>query len=222
MASYVGRRRLRDRVRPGGRRRYVRRARPREQRLAATPTASSTLTCPAPDDDVRLGADWALQDPDDYIATFQRAVPAALAESGVDPADVVGVGIDFTACTMLPDDRGRDPALARPRASSRAACLGEALEASRGAAGGGPHQRGREPARRAVARRATAARSRRSGSTRRRSRSSTRRPRSTRAADRLIEAADWVVWQLTGERDAQQLHGRLQGHLVAAGRLSRR
>ena len=35
---------------------------------------------PGPDDDVRLGADWALQDADDYIATFQRAVPAALAE----------------------------------------------------------------------------------------------------------------------------------------------
>ena len=46
--------------------------------------------------------------------------------------------------------------------------------------------------------RATAAGSRRSGSSRRRSRSSTRRPRSTTRADRLIEAADWVVWQLTG------------------------
>ena len=60
---------------------------------------------PAPDDDVRLGPDWALQDPDDYLRTFQQAVPAALAEAGVDPADVVGVGIDFTACTMLPDAR---------------------------------------------------------------------------------------------------------------------
>ena len=45
---------------------------------------------------------------------------------------------------------------------------------------------------------ATAAGSRRSGSSRRPSRSSTRRPRVYRAADRLIEAADWVVWQLTG------------------------
>jgi L-ribulokinase len=57
---------------------------------------------PAPDDDVRLGPDWALQDPDDYLRTFQQAVPAALAAAGVDPAAVVGVGIDFTACTMLP------------------------------------------------------------------------------------------------------------------------
>jgi L-ribulokinase len=25
-----------------------------------------------------------------------------LRESGVDPADVIGIGVDFTACTMLP------------------------------------------------------------------------------------------------------------------------
>ena len=51
---------------------------------------------------VRLEPDWALQDPADYIRTFQRAVPAVLRQSGVDPADVIGLGIDFTACTMLP------------------------------------------------------------------------------------------------------------------------
>ena len=34
---------------------------------------------PAPDDDVRLAPEWALQDPDDYLRTFQQAVPAAVA-----------------------------------------------------------------------------------------------------------------------------------------------
>jgi len=57
---------------------------------------------PAPDDDVQLGPEGALQDPDDYLHTYQRAVPTAIAEAGVDPADVIGIGIDFTACTMLP------------------------------------------------------------------------------------------------------------------------
>jgi L-ribulokinase len=57
---------------------------------------------PAPDDDVVLGSDWALQDPMDYVQTVQETVPALLAETGVDPAEVIGVGIDFTACTMLP------------------------------------------------------------------------------------------------------------------------
>src|SRR5438105_5408365 len=57
---------------------------------------------PAPDDDVALDPDWALQDPDDYVATLRSTVPELLRVTGGDPADVVGVGIDFTACTMLP------------------------------------------------------------------------------------------------------------------------
>jgi len=55
-----------------------------------------------PGTDIRLEPDWALQDPNDYIATFQTAIPAVIRQSGVDPADVIGVGIDFTACTMMP------------------------------------------------------------------------------------------------------------------------
>jgi len=51
---------------------------------------------------IRLEPDWALQDPEDYIRTFKRTIPAVLKQSGVDPADVIGIGIDFTACTMLP------------------------------------------------------------------------------------------------------------------------
>jgi len=49
-----------------------------------------------------LPPDWALQDPDDYREVLRRAVPAALADAGIDPALVTGVGIDFTACTVLP------------------------------------------------------------------------------------------------------------------------
>lgn len=50
----------------------------------------------------RLGPDWALQNADDYRAVLKEAVPAALRDAGVDPADVGGVGTDFTACTMVP------------------------------------------------------------------------------------------------------------------------
>ncbi|MFD8261971.1 ribulokinase [Streptomyces griseoluteus] len=45
---------------------------------------------------------WALQVPSDYIGVLKHAVPAALAAAGVDVADVIGVGTDFTACTMVP------------------------------------------------------------------------------------------------------------------------
>ena len=41
----------------------------------------------------RLPPEWALQNPDDYIAVFQNAVPEALRQSGVDPADVIGGGL---------------------------------------------------------------------------------------------------------------------------------
>ncbi len=57
---------------------------------------------PGPDDDVELGADWALQDPRDYLESLQVAVRRLLAETGVLPDEVVGIGIDFTSCTMLP------------------------------------------------------------------------------------------------------------------------
>jgi L-ribulokinase len=51
---------------------------------------------------VVLPPDWALQDPEDYLRVFQEAIPAVLRDSGVNPAEVIGLGIDFTACTMLP------------------------------------------------------------------------------------------------------------------------
>ena len=49
-----------------------------------------------------LASDWALQDPDDWVAVVETAVPAVLASAGVAGADVVGLGVDFTSCTVLP------------------------------------------------------------------------------------------------------------------------
>ncbi|GAA1763863.1 ribulokinase [Kocuria aegyptia] len=49
-----------------------------------------------------LPPEWALQVPADYVDVLRQAVPAAVRAAGVDPRDVVGVGTDFTACTMVP------------------------------------------------------------------------------------------------------------------------
>lgn len=49
-----------------------------------------------------LGPDWALQDANDYVEVLKHAVPEALKISGINPADVVGLATDFTACTMVP------------------------------------------------------------------------------------------------------------------------
>jgi len=57
---------------------------------------------PIPGEEIRLEPDWALQDPQDYIRTFQTTIPEVLKQSGVKPEEVIGIGIDFTACTMLP------------------------------------------------------------------------------------------------------------------------
>jgi len=57
---------------------------------------------PIPGEEIRLEPDWALQDPQDYIRTFQSTIPEVLTQSKVKPKDVIGIGIDFTACTMLP------------------------------------------------------------------------------------------------------------------------
>ena len=50
----------------------------------------------------KLPPDWALQDPDDYREVLRRTVPEALAAAGVAPEQVIGIGVDFTACTVLP------------------------------------------------------------------------------------------------------------------------
>jgi L-ribulokinase len=49
-----------------------------------------------------LPPDWALQVPSDYVEVLRSAVPAAVANAGIDPRDVIAIGTDFTACTVLP------------------------------------------------------------------------------------------------------------------------
>ncbi|HEY1620371.1 MAG TPA: ribulokinase [Streptosporangiaceae bacterium] len=49
-----------------------------------------------------LPPDWALQDPADYVDVLKHAVPVAVQRAGVDPAQVIGIATDFTACTVLP------------------------------------------------------------------------------------------------------------------------
>jgi len=58
-----------------------------------------------PDGKTRLAPDWALQHPGDYIEVLGKTVPEAIEKAGIDPVDVIGLGIDFTACTMIAVDR---------------------------------------------------------------------------------------------------------------------
>lgn len=62
-----------------------------------------------PGSNIRLEPDWALQDPNDYLEVFKNTIPAVLKESGVDAEDVIGLGTDFTACTMMPTKQDGTP-----------------------------------------------------------------------------------------------------------------
>jgi L-ribulokinase len=74
----------------------------REVATAVYPYSHGVIDEKLPDSNVLLEPDWALQDPEDYLRTFQTTIPAVLKESDINPADVIGLGVDFTACTMLP------------------------------------------------------------------------------------------------------------------------
>ena len=56
-----------------------------------------------------LPPDWALQIPEDWREALRMAVPAALKKADVDPRDVIGMGTDFTACTVMPTLRDGTP-----------------------------------------------------------------------------------------------------------------
>lgn len=62
-----------------------------------------------PDGKTKLGNDWALQHPQDYLYVLSETIPSVLSKSGVSADDVIGIGIDFTACTILPIDKNGIP-----------------------------------------------------------------------------------------------------------------
>ncbi|MEM9586931.1 MAG: ribulokinase [Planctomycetota bacterium] len=78
-----------------------------------------------PDSTTKLPANYALQHPTDWIDSAAKATRDALQESGLDGSEIVGIGVDFTSCTMLPttasgtplclDDQWRGTPLAWPK-----------------------------------------------------------------------------------------------------------
>ncbi len=81
----------------------------REVATAVHAYANGVIDEKLPGTDIRLEPDWALQDPNDYLDVIKKTVPAVVADGGVSPEDVIGIGIDFTACTMLPTRRDGTP-----------------------------------------------------------------------------------------------------------------
>ena len=144
-----------------------------------------------------LEHDWALQHPRDYLDVLASTIPTVLKESGVDASDVIGIGTDFTACTLLPVKEDGTPLCLLPEyehepnawvklwkhhaAQDKANQLNE-IAAARGEKwlqnyGGKISSEWAIPKIWQVLDEA---------------------PWIYTAADRFIEAADWIIWQLCG------------------------
>jgi len=169
-----------------------------EVATAVYPYSHAVIDESLPDGGPRLEPDWALQDPQDYIRTFKSTIPAVLKESGVDPEDVIGIGIDFTACTMLPVKADGTPLCDLPAYRSRPHAWVKLWK----------HHAAQPEADQinAVARKMGEGWLDRYGGKissewffAKTLQIVNEDPEIYDAADRLIEAADWVVWQLTGE-----------------------
>ena len=85
-----------------------------EAAVAVVPYASGVIDRSLPGTDEALPGDWALQDPDDWRAVISTGVPAVLDAAGVAGSDVIGIGIDFTCCTVLPVTADGTPLCALP------------------------------------------------------------------------------------------------------------
>ena len=150
-----------------------------------------------PGTSIRLEPDWALQNPADYVRSVEATVPKVLAESGASAEDVIGIGIDFTACTMLPTRADGTPLCylpeyrasphawvklwkhhaAQPEADRVNEVARERKESWLAKYGGKISSEWFFPKALQILNEA---------------------PEIYEAADRLIEGADWIVWQLTG------------------------
>ncbi|NMO51851.1 ribulokinase [Actinoplanes sp. TBRC 11911] len=149
-------------------------------------------------DGTPLGHDWALQVPGDYVDVLRTAVPQAIAAAGVDAAQVIGIGTDFTACTMIPALADGTPLnevagwenrphayvkLWKHHAAQRQADRINSLAAERGEAWlpryGGFISSEWEFAKGLQLLEED--------------------PEAYAAMDRWVEAADWIIWQLTGD-----------------------
>ena len=169
----------------------------REVATAVHQYANGVIDEHLPGSDTPLPPDWALQDPNDYIEVFKRTIPAVLQQSGVKPEEVVGIGIDFTACTMMPTKKDGTPLCNLPELHHNPHAW---VKLWKHHAAQGQADQINETARRMgepwlelyggkissewffskalqILQEA---------------------PEVYTAADRLIEAADWVIWQLTG------------------------
>ncbi len=146
----------------------------------------------------RLPHGWSLQDPADYLAVLEQIVPQVLRRAAAQPGSIAGIGLDFTAATVLPVQKDGTPLCFLPgfRQEKHAyvkvwqhhAAQAEALAMTRAARqelpglleryGGSISAEWLMPKLWQTLKEA---------------------PAVYEAMDHYLEAGDWLVWQLTGQ-----------------------
>jgi L-ribulokinase len=66
---------------------------------------NGVITENLPGSDKALPHGWCLQDPDNYIEAMSNISKKLLSETGICNEDIIGIGTDFTNCTMMPMDK---------------------------------------------------------------------------------------------------------------------
>jgi L-ribulokinase len=145
----------------------------------------------------QLPPDWALQDPEDYRDVLRQAVPAAIRQAGIDPGLVIGIGTDFTACTVMPVLRSGTPLCQLPGLAGRPHAYPKlwkhhAAQPQADRINALAHERG-EPWIARYGGKISA-----EWQFAKALQLLDEDPGIYSRADRWIEAADWIIWQLTG------------------------
>src|SRR5436305_13719642 len=86
---------------------------------AVVPYPHGVIDRELPSGGERLPPDWALQDPDDWLLVLEDGLAYLVADAGIDPSRVVGLGIDVPSCTVLPVDSEGTPLFRYPHWRTR-------------------------------------------------------------------------------------------------------
>lgn len=147
---------------------------------------------------IKLPLGFALQDPQDYLEGLIITIRDVIKQSGISPEEVIGIGVDFTASTILPTKADKTPLCHMPEfqkephayvklwkhhGGEEEALIIDKITKERGEKwisfyGGKISSEWMIPKIFETLRHA---------------------PRVYEAADRYIEALDWIVWNLTNE-----------------------
>jgi L-ribulokinase len=73
------------------------------------PYRHGVMTEKIPTNPTNIPKGSALQHPQDFLEVLEEGIPQAIASAGINPNQIIGLGIDFTSSTLLPVDKNLTP-----------------------------------------------------------------------------------------------------------------